>query len=358
MRDGGIAQRIAEERNDFSGRDDGTVGARRAEIAPGVGNEEGPESDGAEKANILVGVFGYIDVAGRIGCDTIGLVELGELGRAAVAIVAWGGVACDDVDRTVRIDSVDGVVAVVGEKDVACAVGGEAADGDSGNDGVNQAVGADSGDGAGPDVTDVNVAKRVGGHCVGQGKNSLEGMAAIAHDSAEATKAAAGERRDGAGRGDFAHAAAAHIRHIEIACSVEGEPGGRGELRVNGGAEVTAEAAHARACERSDDSVGIDLADNRVGSVGDVDVTGGIRSQAVDGGDLSPKSGAAVAGISQSAVAGEGCDHSVCIHLADQVVEIVGDIVIALAVHSHGDGAGELRGEGRAVVTGVAGLSG
>lgn len=47
-----------------------------------------------------------------------------------------------------------------------------------------------------------------------------------------------------------------------------------------------------------------------------------------------------------------------CIHLADEIVEVVGDIVVAFAVHSHGDGAGELRGEGRAVVTGVTGLGG
>src|SRR5262249_54796128 len=165
----------------------------------------------------------------------------------------------------------------------------------------------------------------------------------------ERARAVAGERDHRAIRSDLTYALVGSIGHIDVAGGVDRDARGAGELRDVGRAVL--EARRPGAGEGDDLAVGEDLAHAVVQHVADVDVAGGVCGRA-----------GRVGGHVVHAVAGDGRRGAVGgRHAPDAQVEQVDHDEVAVAVERHAERAPEGRGPrraARAVVEGGAAVAG
>ncbi len=105
----------------------------------------------------------------------------------------------------------------------------------------------------------------------------------------EAWRAGAGDGGDDAGdEADFADAVVVGVGEVEIVGGVESEALGRVECGGGGGAGVAGEALRAGAGDGGDVAGGVDFADDVASGLGEVEVAGGVED---DGGGENERGG-------------------------------------------------------------------
>src|SRR5690606_27299138 len=154
-------------------------------------------------------------------------------------------------------------------------------------------------------------------------------------------------------RVNHAHPAVAAIGEVEVVVVVEGDAGGRRDLRAGGVATVASEPCGAVADDRRDDARGVDLADPVVDRVGDVHVALAVEGHVEGLGQLCAGGRAAVAVGPGGAVPGDRRDLPGRVDLANRVVQGVGDVEVPVGVGGDPEGTVQVRAGRRPTVAAV-----
>src|SRR5205085_1242186 len=120
----------------------------------------------------------------------------------------------------------------------------------------------------------------------------------------------------------FADGVVEDVGDEEVAAGINGHGVGESELGTSGGPAVTAEAKGAVAGEGADEARGRHLADGVVDDIGNEKVAAGINRQPLGKSELGAGGGPAVAAEARGAVPSAGADEARERHLADDVVAI------------------------------------
>ena len=307
-----------------------------------VTGDRGDDAVLVDPADAGAALLGDVDVAGRVGGDAPGPVEVGGAGRAAVA----GGVGRDRV--------LVGLGRPLGRLDVA-------------GDGRDLAVGADLADEVVLAVGQVHRAIGHGPDALGHVELGVGGepaVTAVALGVEVARHPVDGQRRGlEVDLEDHVPAAVADVEHVV----------GRHEHRLGElqdrllGRAVGPAVLLVTAGDRRDRAAGgVDLPDPVVEAVGQVDVALGVDGHAVGLVQLGLGRRAAVAAegagrasavVGAGRVAGHRRDDAVLVDPPDPVVEGVGDVHVAVPAEGHRPGVVELGVGGLAAVAGEAALA-
>src|SRR5215213_3583250 len=167
----------------------------------------------------------------------------------------------------------------------------------------------------------------------------------------ETRLARAGDSRNRAGRIDLTDHAAVVVGEEHVSLSIDGDAPRVLQSSLGGRPSVPRVALFARACDRVDDAVFVDLADPLVIQIGDVDVSFGVERNVV-GGQLRLSSRATVAREASLPGAGEGGDRAGRIDLSHSGV--VGQVQVPLSVEGDAASIRESCLGGRASVARIA----
>ena len=167
---------------------------------------------------------------------------------------------------------------------------------------------------------------------------------------------ASGHRADDS-PGDFADAAVAQVGDVEAAAPIQCDVGREEQGRAGCGGAIAGEARVSVGREGADGAVRRHLADPVVERVGDVEVACGIDRHALRPVQLGVDGRRAVAAVSGQAGARHRRDGAIGRDPADHVVARVGDVQVARGVEGQAGRPVELRGRGGAAVARISGHS-
>ena len=196
-------------------------------------------------------------------------------------------------------------------------------------------------------IGDVEVACPVHRHGIGAVELRLDRRTLV---PAETGLPGPRDRGDRPGGIHLANPVAAGIGDVEIACPVHRHTTGGGELRLGRRTPVPAETALPGPRDRGDRPGGIHLADALVEGIGDVEVARPVHRHAMGISELRLGRRTPVPAETARAGPRDRSDRPGGIHLADAVVALIGDVEVARPVHRHAIGAVELRLDRRTLV--------
>ena len=197
-------------------------------------------------------------------------------------------------------------------------------------------------------IGDVQVARCVQRHAAGNVQLRRRSRAAV---PAVAAPPGSCHRGDHPRSVHLADAVGAIIGDVQVAGAVQRHADGVGQSRRNGRAAIpSSEAETPGSCHRGDHSRSVHLADAVVERIGDVQVARSVHRHASGLVQLRRRSRAAVPAAAVSPISRDRGDHSRSVHLADAVVVPIGDVQVAQTVRRHAGGAVQLRRNGRAAV--------
>lgn len=143
------------------------------------------------------------------------------------------------------------------------------------------------------------------------------------------------------------------VGNVEVAATIYRHTMRLVKLGAGGGVAVTTVAGRTIAGYSGDGAAAVHLADV-ARDTGDVEVAAAIHRHAIWVVELGAGSEAAVAAVADCTIAGDSGDGTAAIHLADAVVEGVGDIEVAAVVHGHARRSIQLGAGGGAAVATIA----
>ena len=189
-------------------------------------------------------------------------------------------------------------------------------------------------------VGDVQVARGIHGDAAGNVQLGASGRPVVAAEAAAARGARQTASRHGGDHPirDDADAVVTTVGDVQVPGGIHGDARGTVQLGVAGRAVIAAEAWRSVSRDGSHHPIR-DLADTVIPRVGDVQVARGIHGDAPRTAQLGAGGWAVVAAVAVRPIPRHGGDHPVR-HLADPTAALVGDVQVVGGIHSDAVGPG------------------